>query len=59
MNLQRRVTSTPGVRVSTTNAVMALFLLPATSLVDGVRAMTTKYLAMVPFVHQSFSPFSR
>ena len=48
MKWSRWTTSTPGQSVSTMNAV--IFLGP-------VRAMTTISSAMVPLVHQSFSPF--
>ena len=51
MKWQRRTTSTPGVSMSTTKAV--ILLRPS---VDGVRAMTTITPALTPFVHQSFSP---
>ena len=48
MNRQRCVTSTPGQPASTTKALMAS--------VRGLRAITTRNSAMVPLVHQSFSP---
>ena len=41
--------------VSTMNAVICLRDLPFTIL-SGVRAITTRSSARVPFVHQSFSP---
>jgi hypothetical protein len=43
--------------VSTMNAVICFFGLPFT-IASGVRAITTISSARVPFVHQSFSPFS-
>jgi hypothetical protein len=48
MKWQRRTTSTPGQSASTMNAVIRF---------GPVRAMTTISSAIVPFVHQSFSPF--
>ena len=48
MKWQRMTTSTPGEDVSTMNAVIFF--------VSGCRAMTTKSSAIVPLVHQSFSP---
>ena len=48
MKCSRWTTSTPGQSVSTMNAV--IFFGP-------VRAMTTISSAIVPLVHQSFSPF--
>ena len=54
MKWQRRTTSTPGQRVSTMNVVMPARP-PGSS--AGVRAITTSQRALVPFVHQSFSPF--
>ena len=48
MKWQRRTTSTPGQSVSTMNAVICF---------GPVRAITTISSAMVPLVHQSFSPF--
>ena len=48
MKWQRCTTSTPGQSVSTMNAVI---------LFGPVRAITTISSAMVPLVHQSFSPF--
>ncbi len=56
MKWQRCSTVTPGHAVSTMNAVICRFSLPATTL-DGVRAMTTMSSARVPLVHHSFSPF--
>ncbi len=38
------------------NAVICFFSFPLT-IFDGVRAMTTRSSALVPFVHHSFSPF--
>ena len=49
MKWSRCTTSTPGQSVSTMNAV--IFFGP-------VRAITTISSAMVPLVHQSFSPLS-
>ena len=37
-------------------AVICFFSFPPT-IFDGVRAITTRSSAFVPFVHQSFSPF--
>jgi len=51
MKLHRCSTSNPGVFASTTKAVICR--LPFTS---GVRAITTRSSAMVPLVHQIFSP---
>src|ERR1043166_9116284 len=56
MKWHRCSTFTPGHVVSTMNAVICRFSLPLTTL-DGVRAMTTISSALVPLVHQSFSPF--
>ena len=54
MKWQRRTTFTPGQRVSTMKVVI-----PArpSGVSAGVRAMTTNQRALVPLVHQSFSPF--
>ena len=57
MNRDRCFTVTPGVFVSTMNAVICLRLFPSATL-SGVRAMTTSSSARVPLVHHSFSPFS-
>ncbi len=48
MKWQRTTTSTPGEDFSTMKAEIFF--------VSGCRAMTTKSSAIVPFVHQSFSP---
>ncbi len=48
MKWQRMTTSTPGQDFSTMKAEIFF--------VSGCRAMTTKSSAIVPFVHQSFSP---
>ena len=53
MNRQRRTTSTPGQRVSTMKVVIPSRP-PGSS--AGVRAITTSHRALVPLVHQSFSP---
>ena len=50
MNWQRCTISTPGMAASTTKAEIFS--------VSGWRAITTNSSAMVPFVHQSFTPFS-
>jgi len=50
MKRQRCSTFTPGQSASTMKQLIFF--------VFGSRAMTTKSSAMVPFVHQSFSPFS-
>ena len=55
MNRQRWITSTPGEFISTMNAVICFRSLPLTNF-DGVRAMTMITPALVPLVHQSFSP---
>ena len=55
MNRQRRTTSTPGQRVSTMKVVIPSRP-PGSS--AGVRAITTSHRALVPLVHQSFSPSS-
>ena len=55
MNRQRWVISTPGQSVSTMNAVTCGISLPF-FIFGGVRAITTSSSAIVPFVHQSFSP---
>ena len=49
MKWSRWTTCTPGQFASTMNAVICL---------GPVRAITTKSSAMVPLVHQSFSPLS-
>jgi hypothetical protein len=51
MKWQRCSTLTPGMSVSTTKALIFLFL--------GSAAITTRSLARVPLVHQSFSPLMR
>ena len=57
MKWQRWTTSTPGaLRLDDERRDLLRFSLPFTTVV-GVRAMTTKSSARVPFVHQSFSPF--
>ena len=56
MKWQRRTISTPGQSTSTMKAVICRFSLPLTIL-DGVRAITTRSSARVPLVHHSFSPF--
>jgi hypothetical protein len=56
MKWQRVTTSTPGVSISTMNAVIRRRARPST-VSSGVRAMTTITPAFVPLVHHSFSPF--
>src|SRR5207249_11511077 len=53
----RLVTSTPGQAISTTKALIWSLALPPLIL-GGVLAITTITPALVPLVHQSFSPFS-
>src|SRR2546430_2684840 len=56
MKWQRCSTFTPGQLVSTRKAVICRRSLPSTIL-EGVRAITTMSSARVPLVHHSFSPF--
>jgi hypothetical protein len=53
MKWQRCTTSTPAQSASTTNAEIFPFASPSACF-----AITTRSFAIVPFVHQSFVPFS-